>query len=96
MGPGWQSLDLAVRAMRVALRSVDFQKTPAVVAVVQSVSNTLAELISHYTTGTEGAGSTSPGTPSPKTTSGDVADTGDTPSADADSAPSQSEGQDAT
>lgn len=82
MGPGWQQVDLAVRAIRTALRSTDFQKIPAVVAVLQSVLNTMTELLSHYTSGTSGASA-----PGPKPRSEERAG-GESPSADADSQPS--------
>lgn len=78
MGPGWQSVDLAVRALRVALRSTDFQKSPAVVAVVQSVSNTLAQLVTSHTSGTA--------EPKKSPPSGEVSQ-GSPPSSDADSQP---------
>jgi hypothetical protein len=92
MGPGWQQIDLAVRAIRTALRSPDFQKSPSVVAVFQSVLNTLTELLSHYTTGTSGASSTASGSlpRSEETSSG-----GDSPSADADAQPSAVSADDA-
>jgi len=86
MSPGWQSVDLAVRALKVALRSEDFQKSPAVVAVVQSVSSTLAELVSHYTTGTAGASK------APKAEKPSEIAQGEPPSSDADAMPSMSEG----
>jgi hypothetical protein len=66
--PGWQSLDLASRALKTAMRSVDFQKTPAIVAVVQSVNNTISELLSHYTAGTSG-GAAAAGTSSDSSSS---------------------------
>lgn len=72
--PGWQGLDLAVKALRTAMRSVDFQKTPAIVAVVQSVTNTLTELMASRTAGTSG------GSNVPSQAGG--------PSSDADSQPS--------
>lgn len=77
MGPGWQSLDLATRAMKIALRSVDVQKLPKSVAVIQANLNSLTTLITSYTTGT--VGSTNP-TPPPT-------DKGDSPSPDADAQP---------
>jgi hypothetical protein len=83
MGPGWQQVDLAVRAVRTALRSTDFQKTPAVVAVLQSVLNTMTELLSHYTSGTSGA---TPPASQPRVAE-ERAD-GASSSADADSQPS--------
>lgn len=54
---GWQAIDLSIRALKTAMRSVAFQKTPAIVAVVQSATNTLSTLLSHYTAGTSGGGS---------------------------------------
>jgi len=83
MSSGWQSLDIATRAMKVALRSVDFQKTPAVVAVIQSQLNTLSELLSHYTSGT--AGAVPKGVPSRGAVSG--GDDSNSSSADADAQP---------
>jgi hypothetical protein len=82
MGPGWQSVDLASRAIKVALRSTDFQKTPAVVAVMQSVLNTMTELLSHYVSGTSGASA-----PGPVPSGADRTD-GASPSSDADAQPS--------
>jgi hypothetical protein len=89
MGPGWQSIDVAVRAVRIALRSVDFQKTPAVVAVFQSVLNTMTEMLSHYTSGTSGA--TASSDTAPRTSEGSSLGEG-TESADADAQPSASAG----
>lgn len=84
MGPGWQQIDLAVRAVRTALRSVDFQKIPAVVAVLQDTLNTMTELLSHYTSGTSGATASSvPREPS---------DAGAPPSSDADAMPAMGGG----
>jgi hypothetical protein len=91
MGTGWQCLDIAVRSLSLALRSVDFQQTPQVVAVVQSQRNTLSELLSHYVSGSSG------GTNTPSTTSSGTADSGDgaSPSSDADAQPpAESEGDD--
>lgn len=85
MTPGWQSLDLAARALKVALRSVDFQKIPAVVAVVQSVLNTISELISHYQSGTAGGPASKSAAPRAETTP-------PSPSSDADSQPSMTDG----
>jgi hypothetical protein len=68
--------------MKVALRSADFQKTPAVVAVIQSQLNTLSELLSHYTSGT--AGATPKGAP-PRVSGS--SDDGNSSSADADAQP---------
>jgi hypothetical protein len=82
MGPGWQQIDLSVRCLRTALRSPDFQKMPAVVAVFQSVTNTLTELLSHYTSGTSGASASSSVPRIQENSSG-----GGTPSADADAQP---------
>jgi hypothetical protein len=79
MSPGWQAIDMAIRAIKTALRSVDFQEMPAVVAVVQSCQNTLAELQSHYISGTT--------TGSAPKTGGDSANDGAQPSSDADSQP---------
>jgi hypothetical protein len=85
MSTGWQSLDMGMRCLKVALRSADFQKMPAVVAVVQSLLNTGTELISHYTSGTTGG----PAAKQPRETGSA------SPSADADAAPPMSEGTDA-
>jgi len=54
MSPGWQIIDAAVRLLRMALRSADFQKTPAVVAVITHTAETLTELLSHYTSSKAG------------------------------------------
>jgi hypothetical protein len=83
MGPGWQAVDLAIRALKTGLRSTDFQKTPAVVAVLQSVLNTCTELLSHYTSGQAGA------TPSATPSKGEGSDSA-SPSADADAQPAAS------
>src|SRR5271165_197544 len=45
MGPGWQSVDMGIRCLKVALRSEDFQKLPSVVAAVQSCMNQLTTLV---------------------------------------------------
>ena len=84
MGPGWQQVDLAARALKTALRSADFQKTPAVVAVLQSLLNTINELISHYTSGTSGAKPSSTASPRFEGRTSE----GDSSSADADAQPS--------
>jgi hypothetical protein len=84
MGPGWQQVDLAARALKTALRSTDFQKTPAVVAVLQSVLNTVTELVSHYTSGTSGAKPSSTASMRPEGRTSE----GDSSSADADAQPS--------
>lgn len=81
MSPGWQSIDMMVRCGRTALRSADMQKSPNVVAVIQSVTNTLSELLSHYVSGTGG------GTSTPAMTTSDSGSQGDTASSDADSQP---------
>lgn len=83
MGQGWQQVDLAVRVLRSAMRSTDFQTTPAVVAVLQSATDTLNELLSHYTAGSTNASVSSP----PKADAGE----GSAASADADAQPSPSE-----
>lgn len=87
MGPGWQSIDVAVRAVKIALRSTDFQQIPAVVAVFQSVLNTMTEMLSHYTSGTSGA--TASSDTAPRTSEGTSLGEG-TDSADADAQPSAS------
>jgi hypothetical protein len=85
LGTGWQQIDLACRAVQTALRSRDFLKTPAVVAVLQSSLNTMQELLSHYTSGTSGA---SAPPRSSGATLGDTSDAGSPPSSDADAQPS--------
>jgi hypothetical protein len=85
-GPGWQALDLATRAIKTALRSVEFQKLPAVVAVAQSCLNSLTELVTNYTTGTAGATSSSP-KPSKDQSGG-----GESTATDADSQPNAQTG----
>jgi hypothetical protein len=84
MGPGWQQVDWAVRSLKSALRSTDFQKTPAVVAVIQSLINTASELISHYTSGTAGAKTS----PTVVRREGGRTSESDSSSADADAQPS--------
>jgi hypothetical protein len=74
---GWQAIDLSIRALKTAMRSVAFQKTPAIVAVVQSATTTLTTLLSHYTSGTTS------GTES----DGSVASSAPSSSADADNQP---------
>jgi hypothetical protein len=66
--------------MKIALRSVDFQKTPAVVAAVQSCLKSLTMLVTSYTAGK----STDPQSPgiAPSAT-----DAGDVMGADADAQP---------
>jgi len=91
-GPGWQAVDLSVRALKTALRSVDFQKIPAVVAVLQSCLNTQTELLSSYTAGTMG-GSASP-TVSPEPSMNGATSGGEN-SADADAQPVATGGDDA-
>ena len=58
LGTGWQSVDIAVSALKIALRSRDFQETPAVVATVQSCIEQLDTLVTTYTEGTTGGPST--------------------------------------
>jgi hypothetical protein len=84
MGPGWQSLDLVVRSLKIGLRSADFQKMPDVVAVLQSMLNTATELISAYNKASSG------GTASPSTQvrMPDSVNTDSSTSTDADSQPS--------
>jgi hypothetical protein len=55
LSPEWQSVDLAIRALKVAKRGVGMQKLPAVVAVLTSVQSTLETVLSGYTSGTSGA-----------------------------------------
>lgn len=84
LGTGWQSVDIAIRALKTALRSTDFQKLPSVVAVIQSNLNTMTKLLSSYTSGTQGAASTAPSSASPSSSDADAAST---TAADADSMP---------
>lgn len=83
MPPGWQSVDLAVRALKTAMRAADMQKAEKVVAVLQSVTNTLEKLVSAYTKGTAGASASS-------MTSTAESAVGSPPAADADAQPSAS------
>jgi hypothetical protein len=78
LSPGWQSCDIAARALKIALRSVDFQKLPKVVAQLQSQLNVLNNLITGYTMGVQS---------SPATPTVDRGSSQDTGAADADSAP---------
>lgn len=84
-GPGWQSVDLAIRAVKTALRSSDFQKLPAVVAVMQSVQKTMTELLTAYTSGSSGSSASAGPPPAPQDRS-----QSDTISADADAQPGAS------
>jgi hypothetical protein len=86
MPPGWQAIDLSVRSLKIAMRSADFQRTPAVVAVVQSVTNTLEELVARRVGGTSG-----PAEPR-GTREVSAPNEGDSVSSDADAQPSQSSG----
>jgi hypothetical protein len=51
LGTGWQLVDLAIRILRSAKRSTDFQRTPNVVAVLESTTDTLNTLLSNKTSG---------------------------------------------
>ena len=84
LGPGWQSVDIACRAMKIALRSSDFQKLPSVVAVIQSNLNVLTKLMSSYTSGTQGGSSTPMSAASPSPSDAEAASS---TAADADSMP---------
>ena len=84
LGTGWQSVDIAIRAYKVALSSKDFQKLPTVVAVLQSQLNVLTKLLSSYTSGTQGASTASSSQASPTSTDAEAASN---TSADADSMP---------
>lgn len=81
LGTGWQSLDIATSALKIALRSADFQKTPAVVAAVQSIINQLTTLVTTYTEGAVG------GTATPVSTSSDEGGSSSMNAADADAQP---------
>lgn len=59
--PGWQCVDMAVRCLRTGLRAEDMQRAEKVVAVLQSVVNSLTKLLSAYTAGTP-SGSAEPST----------------------------------
>ncbi len=52
LSPGWQSVDMAIRCLRTALRSEDMQRAEKVVAALQSVMSVLTKLLSAYTSGT--------------------------------------------
>lgn len=84
LGNGWQQLDLASRCLASALRSTDFQQTPAIVAVIQSQKNVLNQLLATQTTGTSGAASSGGAVPSLPNSS----DQGNLASVDADAQPS--------
>jgi hypothetical protein len=86
LGPGWSAVDIAVRALKIALRSVEFQKMPKVVAQLQSQMNTLNTLVTSYTMGVQSG----PATPTIERNSAQ-----DTGAADADSAPAATDGADA-
>lgn len=58
MTPGWQQVDLASRCIKKALIATDFQKMNKVVAVLQSVLDTVTELLAAYNTGSKASGST--------------------------------------
>jgi hypothetical protein len=58
MPSGWQIVDIAVRLLKTALRTTDFQETPKAVAVISSVTHTLGNLISHYAKGVSGSSKT--------------------------------------
>lgn len=93
LGTGWQQIDLACRAVQTALRSKDFLKTPAVVAVLQSNLNTMQELLSHYTSGTSGSQAPKRASSGSEDT---TSDSGSPPSSDADAQPGADSGSDST
>jgi len=84
MGPGWQAIDMAVRALKVALQSQDLQKSMAVVAALSEMRDNLSQIVSAYTTGTAGASKS----PKPEKAPSEISQ-GEPPSSDADAAPSQ-------
>jgi hypothetical protein len=91
LGPGWQNVDVGIRALRLALRSTDFQQLPKVVAVLQSEVSTLTKLVATYTEATAGGTST----PSVEPAQREPGSLGET-SADADSQPAPTGGDDET
>lgn len=58
--PGWQAIDMAIRCLRTAMRSSDMQKIEKVVAVIQSVHNTLNKLLTAYTNPGSSSGNAAP------------------------------------
>ncbi len=78
--PGQQAIDVAIRALKVAMRSADMQTQMKVVAHLQSATNGLEKILSAYTSGGVGGSA-----PSEKASPMDAA--GQPPSADADAQP---------
>ena len=82
LGTGFQSLDIGISAMKIALRSRDFQETPAIVAAVQSCINQLEKIVTAYTEGS--SGSSSPSSTQPPASGSSSAESG---AVDSDSQP---------
>lgn len=80
--PGFQCVDIAATALKIALRATEFQKQEKTVAVLQSCLNTLTTLLNARVSGQAG---TTPATPQAQ--SGSSADAG---AADADAQPNAS------
>lgn len=90
MSPGWQQVDLATRCVKKAMIAVDFQKMNKVVAVLQSVLDTMTELLAAYNSGSGGSGA------SESAPTGDVPNSGmssPSSSSDADAQPPADGGQ---
>ena len=86
MSPGWQQVDLASRCIKKALIAEDFQKMNSVVAVLQSVLNTMTQLLSARSTGSTSGGANVAATAESAQPDG--------PSADADAQPAADEAAD--
>jgi hypothetical protein len=90
LSPGWQLVDLAIRVLKSAKRSTDFQRTPNIVAVLEKTTDDLNVLLSNKTANIGGRSSP----PSAKPSSGDSG--GSPVSTDADSQPPQDPGDDSS
>ena len=87
MSPGWQCVDIAVRALKGAIKAKDMQKLPIVVATLQARLDVISQLLVSYATGGQGG----PSTPAVQSDRGGRASDGDAQATDADAQPSAPE-----